>query len=139
MPKVIPGYKEDAKRTIIQAAIDVIAERRFALTTIEEIATRLGVSKGAVYWYFPNKDALIKDVYQNIEDDFKRIHYTKYYNQSIEQFYRLYSGKHLISGGIPLVAGISPVLSKSPVPGARSIRVQHRHESSPPQMSSCIL
>jgi len=86
MPKVIPGYKEDAKRTIIQAAIDVIAKRGFALTTIEEIATQLGVSKGAVYWYFPNKDALIKDVYKYIEDDFKRIHYAKYYNQSIEQF-----------------------------------------------------
>jgi len=93
MPKVIPGYKDDAKRKIIQAAIDVIAERGFALTTIEEIATRLGVSKGAVYWYFPNKDALVKEVYKYIEEDFKRIHYKKYYNQSINKFLQILFNK----------------------------------------------
>lgn len=85
MPKVIPGYKEDAKRKIIQAAVDVIAERGFALTTIDEIAKRLGVSKGAVYWYFPNKEALIKEVFNYVQDDFKRIAFDKYYNHSVEQ------------------------------------------------------
>lgn len=93
MPKVIPGYKDDAKRKIIQAAIDVIAERGFALTTIDEIATRLGVSKGAVYWYFPNKDALVKEVYKYIEEDFKRVHYKKYYNQSINKFLQILFNK----------------------------------------------
>lgn len=93
MPKVIPGYKDDAKRKIIQAAIDVIAERGFALTTIDEIATRLGVSKGAVYWYFPNKDALVKEVYKYIEEDFKRVHYKKYYNQSINKFLQVLFNK----------------------------------------------
>nr|WP_319537680.1 TetR/AcrR family transcriptional regulator [uncultured Methanospirillum sp.] len=93
MPKVIPGYKDDAKRKIIQAAIDVIAERGFALTTIDEIATRLGVSKGAVYWYFPNKNALVKEVYTYIEEDFKRVHYKKYYNQSINKFLQVLFNK----------------------------------------------
>jgi AcrR family transcriptional regulator len=93
MPKVIPGYKDDAKRKIIQAAIDVIAERGFALTTIDEIATRLGVSKGAVYWYFPNKDALVKEVYKYIEEDFQRVHYKKYYNQSINKYLQILFNK----------------------------------------------
>ncbi len=86
MPKVVPGYKDEAKRKIIQTAVDVISERGFAMTTIDEIAHRLGVSKGAVYWYFPNREALNREVFAYIQDDFKRIHFNKYYNQSLGQF-----------------------------------------------------
>ncbi len=47
MPKVVPEYKEDAKRRIIEAAMDVIAERGCDQMTIDDVAKKLGVTKGA--------------------------------------------------------------------------------------------
>ncbi len=59
MPKVIPEYKEEAKKRIIAAGIEVMSEKGSNQTTMEDIATHLGVSKGALYLYFKSKDDLI--------------------------------------------------------------------------------
>lgn len=45
---------------LIEAAIEVFAEKGFAATRLEEVARRAGVSKGTAYLYFPNKEALFK-------------------------------------------------------------------------------
>jgi len=46
MPKVVPQYKEDAKRRILEAAMDVIAERGCDQMTIDEVAKKKGEKKG---------------------------------------------------------------------------------------------
>lgn len=43
---------------ILEAALEVIAEKGPHETTIDEIAHRAGVAKGTVYLYFKNKDSL---------------------------------------------------------------------------------
>jgi AcrR family transcriptional regulator len=43
---------------ILQAAIDVFAERGLAGARVEDIAARAGVSKGTVYLYFSGKEEL---------------------------------------------------------------------------------
>ena len=58
MPKVVPEYKEDAKRRIVEAAMDVIAEHGCDGMTIDDVAKKIGVTKGAVYWYFASKEEL---------------------------------------------------------------------------------
>lgn len=62
-PKVrrIPQQERAAKRVdaLLDAAGDVIAERGFDAATMTAIAERAGASIGAVYQYFPNKDALV--------------------------------------------------------------------------------
>lgn len=52
--------KEARPAEIAAAALEVFAERGFAATRLEDIAARAGVSKGTVYLYFENKEALFK-------------------------------------------------------------------------------
>ena len=73
MPKVIPEYKEDAKKKIIQTAIEVIAEQGYAEASIHAIAKRLNVSKGAIYWYFPTREALFREVMATIQREMQVI------------------------------------------------------------------
>jgi AcrR family transcriptional regulator len=62
MPKVVPEYKEEAKRKIIAAGFEVLGKKGYCATTMDDIAAHLGVSKGALYLYFRNKDELVVDV-----------------------------------------------------------------------------
>jgi len=45
---------------VLDAALDLFIERGFASTRVEDIAARAGLSKGAVYLYFPSKEAVLE-------------------------------------------------------------------------------
>ena len=45
---------------IVEAALDVFAERGFAAARLDDIARRAGVSKGALYLYFETKEDLFR-------------------------------------------------------------------------------
>lgn len=66
MPRTHPPKwrrrKEDRPKDISAAALSVFAEKGFAGARIEEIARRAGLSKGALYLYFPTKEALFRAV-----------------------------------------------------------------------------
>jgi len=47
---------------IVAAALEVFVERGFAATKLEDVARRAGVTKGTIYLYFENKEALFKAV-----------------------------------------------------------------------------
>jgi AcrR family transcriptional regulator len=49
---------------IVEAALAVFAERGFAAARLEDIARRAGVTKGTLYLYFDDKQALFKAVVQ---------------------------------------------------------------------------
>jgi len=66
MPKVVLEYKEQAKKRIMDAASAEFAKKGYRKTTMNDIAKRIGVSKGAVYQYFENKEALIGAVASDI-------------------------------------------------------------------------
>ncbi|MFA6173721.1 MAG: TetR family transcriptional regulator [Kiritimatiellales bacterium] len=54
--------KEDAQVTresVLIAALDLFSEKGYARTTFAEIAKRIGMTRGAVYWHFENKPALL--------------------------------------------------------------------------------
>jgi AcrR family transcriptional regulator len=59
MPKIMPEYKDEVRRRIVDAGFDVMCERGYSQTTMEDIAKRLGVSKPALYRYFKNKEELV--------------------------------------------------------------------------------
>src|SRR5205809_4464971 len=55
--------RKDARpEEIISAALEVFADRGFAATKLEDVAHRAGVTKGTIYLYFENKEALFKAV-----------------------------------------------------------------------------
>jgi len=52
--------KEARPGEILEAALDLFAEKGFAATKLTEVAKRAGVSKGTVYLYYESKEALFK-------------------------------------------------------------------------------
>jgi len=55
--------RKDARpEEIVAAALEQFVERGFAATRLEDVARRAGVTKGTVYLYFKNKEALFKAV-----------------------------------------------------------------------------
>ncbi len=62
MPRRCKEDAEKTRRQIISEALNVFAEKGFARSTFEEIAARLKLTKGAVYWHFKNKPALLSAV-----------------------------------------------------------------------------
>jgi len=56
--------KEARPSELLEAALHLFVEKGFAATRLEDVAARAGVSKGTLYLYFENKDALFKAVIQ---------------------------------------------------------------------------
>lgn len=50
---------KEKEKAIIEAAIKLYATKGFTSTSIQEIVTESGISKGAFYLYFKSKDALL--------------------------------------------------------------------------------
>jgi len=58
VPKVTSMYKAEIKEKIIQSAIESFAQTGYDRTKMEDIAKRLGLSKGTIYLYFRSKEDL---------------------------------------------------------------------------------
>ncbi|MEO8881961.1 MAG: TetR/AcrR family transcriptional regulator [Devosia sp.] len=59
----VPKFRRRAEARpdeVLDAALDLFIEKGFAGTKVEEIAKRAGLSKGAVYLYFPSKEAIME-------------------------------------------------------------------------------
>jgi AcrR family transcriptional regulator len=53
---------EERPAQILDAALEVFAEHGLAAARLEDIAKRAHLSKGTIYQYFPNKEALFREV-----------------------------------------------------------------------------
>jgi len=58
----------DKRADIIQAALELIADRGFHDAPMSEIAEKAHVAAGTIYRYFENKDVLINELFQELED-----------------------------------------------------------------------
>lgn len=65
---------ENTKALILKSALDCFYEKGFSRTTFEDIALRINLTKGAVYWHFKNKAELLAElIRQRIEQDRQEI------------------------------------------------------------------
>lgn len=55
-----PDVSEERRAQIIEAALACFTRKGYVNTTMDDIVTESGLSKGAIYWYFKSKD----DVFQ---------------------------------------------------------------------------
>jgi AcrR family transcriptional regulator len=53
---------------ILDAALDVFSELGFSGARVEDIAARAGLSKGAIYLYFPSKQAMLEALVRRLAD-----------------------------------------------------------------------
>jgi AcrR family transcriptional regulator len=65
--------EQEAKKRIIAAGVDVMSEKGYSQTTMEDIAAHLGVSKGALYLYFKNKEDLIVESAKNMQSHLSQL------------------------------------------------------------------
>jgi AcrR family transcriptional regulator len=60
MPKVVPEYKELAKKRIIEAAYNIFYKKGYHKSRMDDIANEVGVSKASLYSYFKSKDDILQ-------------------------------------------------------------------------------
>ena len=58
--------KADRQQEILMAALQAFAEKGYDKTTIEDIVRLSGLSKGTLYWYFTNKEAIFAALVQMV-------------------------------------------------------------------------
>lgn len=56
----------DTRQRILSAGLEVFAEVGYARASVEEIAARAGMTKGAVYYWFADKDDLARDLQRDL-------------------------------------------------------------------------
>jgi AcrR family transcriptional regulator len=67
MPKIRPGRLEEKQRRIESAALALFTKQGFHGTNIREIAEKAEISTGAIYTYYPTKEALFVSLVRNYE------------------------------------------------------------------------
>lgn len=76
-PRVSAAHKERRRQTILDAALEVFIGKGYQLSTINDIATRCGLSVGALYRYFDTKGdillALVEERLGRTPDFFARL------------------------------------------------------------------
>lgn len=101
MPKVLPEYKEIAKKKIIQAAIKIFYDKGYHGATMDEIAEDVGVSKATLYTYFKNKEDILKAIWVSSNQTLIGLQKSfegRDYQEVLEELYRMISespGLHL--------------------------------------------
>ena len=59
---------QETRRQILEAAEKAFYERGVARTTLADIATLAGVTRGAIYWHFSNKAELVQAMLDSLHE-----------------------------------------------------------------------
>jgi AcrR family transcriptional regulator len=57
---------QERKQQLLDRAAELFAVRGYADTRVADIVSAAGVAKGLFYWYFDNKEALFRELVENI-------------------------------------------------------------------------
>lgn len=69
MPKVIPEYREEARKKIIASGYEVMSKKGYCNTTLDDIANHVGVSKTTLYLYFSSKEDLVVEIIRSVHTE----------------------------------------------------------------------
>jgi AcrR family transcriptional regulator len=65
--------KAQRPQEILEAAFEEFVERGYVATRIEDIAKRIGVTKGTIYFYFETKERLFEEMIRHISVPFSDV------------------------------------------------------------------
>lgn len=63
---------EEQKRQLYEVALKLIGDKGFEKATLREMAKLAGVSPGLFYKYFPNKQAIVLELHEDLTSDMER-------------------------------------------------------------------
>jgi AcrR family transcriptional regulator len=67
--------RERSREEIVEAARRVLLRNGIAATTLDAIASEVGLTKAALYYYYPSKDALLFEImFDTIEREARAVH-----------------------------------------------------------------
>ena len=72
-PSLRERQRQERATLIVQAAEEVLAERGYHDTSMDEIAARVGIAKGTIYQHFPSKEDLIVVLFERELETFLRL------------------------------------------------------------------
>lgn len=104
------SFPRRRRKEMLLAAAELFHEKGFAATSTADIAARMGIQRGSVYYYFDTKEGLlfelIQDVYKRALDSLERVRRTD--ADAVEKLRALIVdhvvtfAKHLVPGAIVL-------------------------------------
>jgi AcrR family transcriptional regulator len=62
MPRTVAAKRRNVREDIYAAALASFEQQGVRRTLMEDVARQAGVSRPAIYYYFPDKDALVLEV-----------------------------------------------------------------------------
>ena len=72
MPRKAQRDAEKTRARILASALALFAKKGYVHTTFTDIAARLKMTKGAVYWHFESKQALLMALIDEMLEKFRR-------------------------------------------------------------------
>ena len=60
MPRISAAHEQEVRDRIVAAAVRVFSDKGFHSSTIADVCRESGLSVGAIYTYFPSKEALFR-------------------------------------------------------------------------------
>lgn len=69
MARTVGSTAAQTRQRVLQAALELFAERSYAGTSLRDIAERTDITKAALYYHFPAKDALLRALIQPLLDE----------------------------------------------------------------------
>ena len=72
MPRKAQRDAEKTRARILASALSLFAKKGYVHTTFTDIAARLKMTKGAVYWHFESKQALLMALIDEMLEKFRR-------------------------------------------------------------------
>ena len=100
MPKVVPEYKDLAKKKIIQASYSIFEKKGYHSTSMADIAGEVGVSKASLYSYFKSKEDILQvTVDQALTDPFMKIFHEE---KTVEAFNEYFHNMAVFEGVLHL-------------------------------------
>lgn len=70
--------RSQRKQEILQAAIRVYADKGYAASEIGDVAVQAGLARGLVYYYFKDKQALFRELYEFMMEESRRFTVTHF-------------------------------------------------------------
>lgn len=81
----------ETRAKLLDAALDVFSEKNFSNASLTEISARAGMSKGALYWHFRNKNdlllRLVEEICRRSEEGAKNAFDSPACAQSVRSYY----------------------------------------------------